>query len=96
MWILTSQNDHGEATFRLPDGSVKTIGRSPGAEFRLEQPLISRLHCQLSADPDAIHVKDLESTNGTFVNGSRIRTAQIREGDRLRVGRVEFTISRTG
>jgi pSer/pThr/pTyr-binding forkhead associated (FHA) protein len=39
-------------------------------------------------------VTDLASTNGTFVNGARVGERVLREGDRLRVGRVDFTVSR--
>ena len=97
MWILESADDAtaDRVTFRLPDGSVKTIGRSTGAEFMLDAGLVSRLHCQLSASGDALRVKDLDSTNGTFVNGERITSAQLQPGDRLGVGRVEFSVSRT-
>jgi pSer/pThr/pTyr-binding forkhead associated (FHA) protein len=96
MWILeTDESEAGRAMFRIPAGSVKTIGRSTGAEFMLDAPLVSRLHCQLSAADDVLHVKDLDSTNGTFVNGERVVSAKLQPGDRLRIGRAELTISRT-
>lgn len=96
MWILetTDGSTADRVTFRLPAGAVKTIGRSTGAEFILDAALVSRLHCQLSASGDALQVKDLNSTNGTFVNGKRITSARLQPGDRLGVGRVEFNISR--
>ena len=98
MWILetTDGSTADRVTFRLPDGSVKTIGRSTGSEFMLDAALVSRLHCQLSASGDALQVKDLDSTNGTFVNGKRITSAQLRSGDRLGVGRVELRVSKSG
>ena len=96
MWILdTDESAPDRVTFRLPSGSVKTIGRATGAEFMLDAPLVSRLHCQVSATSEAMQVKDLDSTNGTFVNGKRIASATMRAGDVLKVGRVEFRISRT-
>lgn len=96
MWILdTDESVPDRATFRLPSGSVKTIGRSTGAEFMLDAPLVSRLHCQLSATDEAIQVKDLDSTNGTFVNGKRITSATILAGDVLKVGRVDLRIYKT-
>jgi len=96
MWILDSdESAKDRATFRLPSGSVKTIGRSTGAEFILEAPLVSRLHCQLSATDESIQVKDLDSTNGTFVNGTRVSTATLRTGDVLKVGRVDLTVYKT-
>jgi pSer/pThr/pTyr-binding forkhead associated (FHA) protein len=95
MWILeTNDSDAGELTFRLPAGSVKTIGRSTGAEFIVDAALVSRLHCQLRATKDSLHVKDLDSTNGTFVNGKRVTNAELKDGDKLAVGRVELMVSK--
>lgn len=96
MWILETTDPSGERlTFRLPPGSVKTIGRSTGAEFIVEAALVSRLHCQLTATADSLHVKDLGSTNGTFVNGTRVNTAELKDGDRLSIGRLDLIVSRS-
>jgi len=96
MWILETHDTSGDGlTFRLPPGAVKTIGRSTGAQFIVDAPLVSRLHCQLTATADALQVKDLGSTNGTFVNGKRITASPLRDGDRMTVGRVEFTVSKS-
>lgn len=96
MWILTADDPAADGLiFRLPDGSVKTIGRATGAEFIVEAALVSRLHCQLTASADALHVKDLDSTNGTFVNGTRVSSAQLRNGDRLSIGRLQLVVSKT-
>jgi len=86
----------GPSRFVLARGDLMVEdGRSTGAEFILDAPLVSRLHCQLSATDKALQVKDLDSTNGTFVNGRRITFAKLQAGDRLMVGRVELRISRT-
>jgi pSer/pThr/pTyr-binding forkhead associated (FHA) protein len=96
MWILaTSDASTDGVAFRLPPDTVKTIGRSTGSEFIVEAPLVSRLHCQLTSTADSLHVRDLESTNGTFVNGNRVTSSPLREGDRLTVGRLEFTVSKS-
>ena len=96
MWTLeTNDPTVDNVTFRLAPGSVKTIGRSPGAEFIVEAALVSRLHCQLTATVDALEVKDLGSANGTFVNGKRVKAAELREGDRLSVGRLELVVSKS-
>lgn len=93
MWILKTEEQAEPAfTFRLTPGSVKTIGRSTGAEFMVEAPLISRLHCRVTAGTTELEVVDLESTNGTFVNGGRVTRATLREGDTLGVGRVELLV----
>jgi pSer/pThr/pTyr-binding forkhead associated (FHA) protein len=92
-WIL--KNDESALTLRLPSGTVKTIGRTAHADFILEEALVSRLHCRLTSDAsDQLIVEDLESTNGTLVNGKRIDRAILREGDVLTVGRLDFMVSR--
>jgi pSer/pThr/pTyr-binding forkhead associated (FHA) protein len=96
MWILeTPDAATKRLTFRIPPGSINTIGRSAGAQFIVEAPLVSRLHCQLTATDETLQVKDLGSTNGTFVNGKRVKTAELKDGDRLSVGRLELTISKS-
>jgi pSer/pThr/pTyr-binding forkhead associated (FHA) protein len=96
MWTLEANDaTAGRMTFRVPAGVVKTIGRSTGAEFIIDAALVSRLHCQLIATDDSLQVKDLDSTNGTFVNGTRVRNAQLKDGDKLSVGRVDLIVSRS-
>ncbi len=92
MWILQS----ADGTFRLTPGSIKTVGRAPRADFILDVALVSRLHCQLTAGDDTLEVLDLKSTNGTYVNDTRIEKANLAAGDRLRIGRVEMTVDRQG
>jgi len=93
-WILQDGGDP-PVIFRLPPGAVKTVGRTARADFILDAPLVSRLHCRLTADlSDQLVVEDLESENGTFVNGKRVDRATLRTGDVLTVGRVDFSIDR--
>jgi pSer/pThr/pTyr-binding forkhead associated (FHA) protein len=94
MWILESDDTGRRATFRIPAGTVKTIGRSTGAELILDAALVSRLHCQITAGADTLDVKDLDSTNGTFVNGKRIAASPLRSGDTLSIGRVHLKVTR--
>jgi pSer/pThr/pTyr-binding forkhead associated (FHA) protein len=96
MWILESDESvQDRVVFRMPIGSVRTIGRSTGAEFMVDAPLVSRLHCQLSSTTETLVVKDLDSTNGTYVNGQRITSTTLQPGDRLSIGRAQLRISRT-
>jgi pSer/pThr/pTyr-binding forkhead associated (FHA) protein len=95
MWLLkTPENATSPFTFRIPPGKIKTIGRAPGADFIVDATLVSRLHCRLSAGAAELHVEDLESTNGTYVNGERVQRAALKSGDTLGVGEVEFVVSR--
>jgi pSer/pThr/pTyr-binding forkhead associated (FHA) protein len=93
MWIL--QSSEPDATFRLRPGAVKTVGRAPRADFIVDAALVSRLHCRITAAADNLEVVDLKSTNGTFVNGKRVQKAQLTDGDRLRVGRVELKVNKS-
>jgi len=92
MWILRTVNDgEPEKTFRILPGGVRTLGRATGADFSVDGALVSRVHCRLVALPGGeLEVRDLESTNGTFVNGTRVQTAVLQSGDRLQIGRVEL------
>jgi pSer/pThr/pTyr-binding forkhead associated (FHA) protein len=95
MWVLKTTNEGDPSfTFRILPGSIKTIGRSPGAEFIVEAAMVSRLHCRLTAGATELQVNDLESTNGTFVNGQRVTQASLKTGDKLGVGRVEWMVTR--
>lgn len=97
MWLLKTEegNDPG-LTFRILPGNSKTVGRAPQAEFIVDAALVSRVHCRLTAGATEIEVVDLDSTNGTFVNGQRIeKRALAKPGDRLGIGRVELTVTKS-
>jgi pSer/pThr/pTyr-binding forkhead associated (FHA) protein len=74
---------------------MKTIGRAPNADFIVDATLVSRLHCRLSAGATELQVEDLESTNGTYVNGERVDRAVLTNGAEVRVGkfRLNFFVS---
>jgi pSer/pThr/pTyr-binding forkhead associated (FHA) protein len=94
MWLLqTADGAELPLRFRILPGNVKTVGRAPRADFIVDAPLVSRLHCQLTAGAAELEVVDLESTNGTFVNGKRVERATLQRGDTLGVGRVQLTIA---
>ena len=95
MWVLrTADGAEFPFTFRILPGSIKTVGRATRADFIMDAPLVSRVHCRLTAGAAELEVRDLESTNGTFVNGERVERALLKGGDRLGVGRVELTVEK--
>lgn len=95
MWMLkTGEGSDTRFTFRILPGNIKTVGRARRADFIVDAGLVSRLHCRLTAGATELEVVDLESTNGTYVNGQRVERASLKEGDTLGVGRVELVISR--
>ena len=99
MWVLRSSAGPDAETpafiFRVRPGNTKTVGRATRVDFVVDAPLVSRVHCRLDASRSGqLEVQDLGSTNGTFVNGRRVQHAVLAPGDRLRVGRVELTITK--
>ncbi len=66
-----------------------TIGRGPDNAIRLDDPSVSGRHAQLQRVGDIYRLKDLDSTNGTSVNGQKVNETALRFGDRLRFGKVE-------
>jgi pSer/pThr/pTyr-binding forkhead associated (FHA) protein len=96
MWLLkTAEGAEPPFSFRILPGSIKTMGRATRADFIVDAALVSRVHCRLTAGASELEVADLESTNGTFVNGKRVKKAMLNEGDTLGVGRVDFVVSRS-
>lgn len=94
-WILKSTDP--DTTYRIPPSSVRNVGRSARAEFILEAALVSRLHCRLTTDADdRLIVEDLDSTNGVQVNGEQVARAELKAGDTLTIGRVEFAVEHNG
>ena len=96
MWTLRSVVDtEPTMIFRLPEGVTKTLGRAAQSDFILDAALVSRVHCRLMATMlGELHVEDLSSTNGTYVNDQRVDRAVLSTGDRLRVGRVELAVTK--
>jgi pSer/pThr/pTyr-binding forkhead associated (FHA) protein len=69
------------------------IGRDRACHLRPSNPIISQRHCTLRIRDNRAFVQDLNSENGTFVNGTRIvGEIELRNGDCLRVGPIEFQI----
>ncbi len=72
--------------FRLTVGET-SLGRGTTADVRINEDGVSRLHAKIMREPDGTaKIMDLNSTNGTYVNGRRVEIESLREGDRIRVG----------
>lgn len=78
----------------LPSGM--TIGRHEECSLRIPLSEVSRKHAQIIAEEGSVRVKDLGSTNGTFVNNKRIGELKLNAGDHLVVGPVVFTVQIDG
>ncbi len=73
------------AVVKMP-GNVLTIGRAPDNDLVLDFPQVSRHHCRIVRQDDGTHILDLNSTNGTFVNGHRVKQARLAVGDVINLG----------
>lgn len=82
----------GVNTLRLVDG-VNSIGRHDDCLIRIRSSQVSRRHCEVLMEGDALVVRDLGSSNGTFVNGKRVLGKQaLNSGDVLTIGGVTLRV----
>ena len=74
-------------SFHIERGGCLTVGRSPGAEQRIPDEHLSRMHCALDFNSgERCKVMDMKSRNGVYLNGNRVEVAELRQGDRLALG----------
>ena len=73
-------------------GPVVVIGRSEWCHIQVLDHRVSRRHCKLVLRDTGARIFDLSSANGTWVNGSRLNQTDLRDGDLLRVGKIEFLV----
>src|SRR4051812_28647719 len=72
------------------------VGRDEGAQIRVSDPEVSAIHCEFRAVNEGVLVKDLGSTNGTFVGALRVREAVITTPCEVTVGQTRIAIEPTG
>ena len=72
--------------YPLGENGELVIGRSSDLDMVLIEDMVSRKHAKISLLPGQITIADLGSTNGTFVNGEKVKRARLKEGDRILIG----------
>lgn len=81
----------------FPVASQKTIvGRRQDCGLRIPTQDVSRQHCELLLSSDGLTARDLGSSNGTYVNDTRVAEAKLKAGDRLAIGPVVFVVQIDG
>ncbi len=85
---LTLTTASGAFAHELAENAI-TLGRSPENMIQIDDSSVSGRHARFDLVGDDYHLKDLESTNGTRVNGQPIQSILLRAGDRIRFGKVE-------
>ncbi len=85
----------GSQAFELRDGATLIVGRALTSDVPVFDPTISRRHAEVTCDPTggSVEVRDLGSSNGTFVNGARVDTARLGPGDVVAFGKVHFRLA---
>ena len=83
----------GQLSFELRAGSPLVLGRALSSDLPVLDPTVSRRHAELTIEPSSVHLRDLGSSNGTFVNGTRITSStRLRMGDRVVFGKILFEL----
>ena len=78
--------------YARPLGDRCTIGKAPDNDLVLPDDTVSRRHCELVREGSSVRVRDLESTNGVRVDGTRVKDAVLSPGAVLKVGEVEVAV----
>jgi len=90
--LVVKKGANGKRTMRLKSEET-IVGRRPDCDLRIRSSEVSRRHCLLSFQDGVLHVEDLDSVNGTFLNGTRIAGRKVvRPGDRLEIGPIQFAV----
>jgi DNA-binding NtrC family response regulator len=79
-------------------GKPMRVGRAPECELWLDEEGVSRVHCEVkpAAGGETLELADLRSTNGTYVNGTRVTEARVGDGDTVVLGRLLLRVERGG
>src|SRR5262245_51596877 len=82
----------GVLSFELRAGATHVVGRAPTSDIPVIDPTISRRHAEVACSEAGVTVRDLGSSNGTFVNGTRVDKSPVSSGDVLTFGKVAFRL----
>lgn len=82
----------GDQTIDLPASGSVLVGRAATSDAPVFDPTISRRHAELQLAPGGVLVRDLGSSNGTFLNGARLTEATATDGDVVTFGKVAFHV----
>jgi pSer/pThr/pTyr-binding forkhead associated (FHA) protein len=93
--LVYFKDDGERKDFVLKEGKT-VIGRKEDCDYRIPLNQVSREHCQFELDDDGVALRDLGSSNGTYVNNKRIAEAQLKPGDVVIIGPVVFIVQIDG
>ena len=83
---------NGEQSYELQHGRSLVVGRGVTSDIAIYDPTISRRHAELTVGAEGVQVKDLGSSNGTCINGSRVSSGRLNLNDSITFGKVLFQL----
>jgi pSer/pThr/pTyr-binding forkhead associated (FHA) protein len=89
--MLTLRSVSGGPDITL-DRPLVLVGRHPQCDARLDSDRVSRRHCMLTKDAHGVVVRDLGSTNGTWINGWRVACGRLEPGDEVWIAHVRYRL----
>ncbi len=93
--LIGRNGPYAQQSFLLPTGDL-AVGRVDGNAIVIPDVSVSRQHALLHVSPAAVVVEDLDSSNGTWVNGVRVARRELAATDRVRFGNIEFELRPAG
>ena len=91
--LVVEKGPRAGMTFLLHHGEI-AVGRHPESDILLDDVTVSRHHCRFHCDEATLAVEDAGSTNGTYVNESRVDRAELGPGDEVLIGRFHFVVAK--
>lgn len=94
--LLIVRGRGASEAIKLGDG-VTTVGRHDDCQLRIKSSQVSRKHCELFEKKGLLLLKDLGSSNGTYVNGKRVQEQRVLEpGDEITIGGIKLKVAKIG
>lgn len=89
--LIVKGTDAPDEVIELKPG-INRFGRSVPNDFQIFNATISRFHCEIEVREDGMFVRDMDSSNGTFVDETPVTEAKLESGQTLRLGEVEMLV----
>ena len=89
-WLETESDTVAKRRFQLAPGETVVFGRDNSCQVQIKDATVSRYHAEIQWVEDAFQLQDLDSSNGTHVNGFAIEQVELHVGDKIKIGDSTF------
>ncbi len=93
--LVLFKKDGSQKAFSVASDTT-IIGRRHDCDLCIPLMVVSKRHCQLNQNKEAVRIRDLGSRNGTFLNGKRINETTVQPGDYIKIGPLTFLLQIDG